>query len=477
VLSILLTAVEVAIVVVALFVVPRGRTPATAIAWLLLIVVLPLVGIVLFAILGSNHLPPSRRRKEQAAVAVIRTSARRLGSDRLPLGAPDWASHVVTLAHTLGAMPMLGGNRIQVTTELGASFDAMIAEIDQAHRTVNVQFYILVCDERTEPVFAALERAIQRGVAVRVLLDGWASYWISGARRTRRRLHDMGSSWSYMLPLRPLWGELQRPDLRNHRKIVTVDGQVAFTGSLNLISDDYNRPRARRAGMAWVDVLVRVEGASALELESVFATDWYLETGQQLPRPQSVDIPVHGGTYLQVVPSGPGYALESNLKVFLSLLHHARERVTIVSPYFVPNEAMLYALSNAVNRGVDVELFVSEKGDHLLVAHAQASYYEQLLVMGVRIQLYRQPHLLHTKFVIVDGAVVAVGSSNMDMRSFSLNMEVTLLGVGDELIETMTAVADSYRRSSRPLDLEEWRRRPLLLRGFDNLLRLTSALQ
>jgi cardiolipin synthase len=473
-----LPVLEAIIIVVALFVVPRRRSPSAAIAWLLLIVVLPFVGIILFLLLGSHHLPASRRRKEDAVAPVIRAAAQELGESALPGGdSPSWVTEVVSLAHRLGGMPMLSGNSVRLSSRIEDSLESLISDIDRAREVVNVQFYILVCDARTEPVFAALERATARGVRVHVLMDGWASRWIRGGRRTRRRLRKLGAEWSYMLPLRPLWGEFQRPDLRNHRKIVTIDANVAYTGSMNLIDDSYNRSSTRRSGMRWVDLLLRVEGPAARELAAVFSTDWYLETGQALERPTPVSEVPRGSALCQVVPSGPGYASESNLKVFLSLLHHARRHVVIVSPYFVPNEAMLYALSNAVARKVRIELYVSEQGDHLSVQHAQASYYEQLLAMGVELYLFRRPGLLHAKFVSVDDRLVALGSSNMDMRSFQLNMEVTVLGAGPELVGLVGSVAADYRSRSRRLFPAEWARRPLLVRGLDNLMRLTSALQ
>ena len=149
----------------------------------------------------------------------------------------------------------------------------------------------------------------------------------------------------------------------------------------------------------------------------------------------------------------------------------------IVSPYFVPDEALLAAVTSAVDRGVQVELFVSEQGDQAMVYHAQRSYYEALLRAGIRIWMYPKPYILHTKSLTIDDQVAVIGSSNMDMRSFGLNMEVSMLVRGEEFVDEMRVVEDEYRSLSRELTLDEWTQQPLRSTVLDNLARLTSALQ
>jgi cardiolipin synthase A/B len=177
------------------------------------------------------------------------------------------------------------------------------------------------------------------------------------------------------------------------------------------------------------------------------------------------------------VPSGPGFEGENNLRLFLALLYNAREQVIITSPYFVPDESMLTAITTATQRGVRVELFVSEVGDQALVYHAQRSYYEPLLKAGVRIWMYRKPYILHAKHFTIDDDVAVIGSSNMDMRSFMLNMEISLMVRGRSFVRDMRAVEQGYRENSRELTAEEWEKRNLLETTVDNLARLTSALQ
>jgi cardiolipin synthase len=179
----------------------------------------------------------------------------------------------------------------------------------------------------------------------------------------------------------------------------------------------------------------------------------------------------------QVIPSGPGFSTENNLRAFTTLIYSAQRRVSLTSPYFVPDESLLYAVTTAAQRGVAVELFVSEEGDQFMVYHAQCSYYRTLLEAGVRIYLYPAPYVLHAKHFTIDDEVAVLGSSNMDMRSFALNYEVSLMLLGADIVARMRKVEDGYRAKSRELTLEEWGRRPAGARYVDNVMRLTAALQ
>jgi cardiolipin synthase len=287
-----------------------------------------------------------------------------------------------------------------------------------------------------------------------------------------------------MMPIDPLHGRMRRPDLRNHRKILVVDGRVAFAGSQNLIEATYDKPKNREAGRAWVDLAVRLEGPAVTALDAVFRTDWYSETDEVVEISGDTLSPVLDGTgssvdgvVCQVVPSGPGFPMENNLRLFTTLLYSAQQRISLTSPYFVPDESLLYAVTTAAQRGVSVELFVSAVGDQFMVYHAQRSYYEALLEAGVRIFRYPAPYVLHSKHFTIDDDVAVVGSSNMDMRSFALNYEVSLMVLGPEVVKRMRAVEDAYRAVSSELTHEEWSGRTRGARYVDNVMRLTAALQ
>jgi cardiolipin synthase len=292
----------------------------------------------------------------------------------------------------------------------------------------------------------------------------------------------MGAQWQLMLPIQPFKGRYQRPDLRNHRKLLVVDGEIGFMGSQNVIDPSYDKASNRKRGLRWKELVLRLDGPIVAGLNAIFITDWYVETDELLAREaQPVEPtfsrPPREQIDCQLVPSGPGFAGENNLRLFLALLYYAQERIIITSPYFVPDESILYAIMTAIERGVKVELFVSEVADQWLVYHAQRSYYEQLLRAGVTIWMYRAPTILHAKHFTIDDEVAVVGSSNMDIRSFQLNSEISLMVRGHQFVAQLRELEDGYRANSRQLTLEEWLQQPLKSTIADNLARLTSALQ
>jgi len=471
--------IDIIIRVIAVIVVPRNRRPTAGMAWLLAIFFIPILGILLFLLIGNPKLPTRRQEKQAEVDEYIRESTH--GIERVSDSStwPAWFDGIVALNRNLGAIPLIGSNGASLIGDYQGSLDAMTEAIRRAERYVHAEFYIFAYDRTTASLFDALGEAVARGVEVRVLLDHIASVRVKGYRRTLKRLNAMGVRWQLMLPVQPLKGRYQRPDLRNHRKILVVDGKVGFTGSQNIIDRSYNKPGNIRRGLKWKELVARVEGPVVSGLEAIFATDWYLETGDA-PTREIVPLGQPGEAQdldCQVVPSGPGYTNENNLKLFLALMYAAQKRIILTSPYFVPDEAMLRAISGATQRGVHVELFVSEMGDQALVYHAQRSYYEALLRAGVRIWLYQAPYILHSKHFTIDDDVAVIGSSNMDIRSFELNMEVSLLVRGASFVHEMRAVEDGYRRDSRELTLDEWMKQPLWSTVLDNLARLTSALQ
>ncbi|WP_210413914.1 cardiolipin synthase [Protaetiibacter larvae] len=472
-----LLVIDLAVRITALIVVPRNRRPQTAMAWLLAIFFIPYLGVLLFLVFGSARLPRGRRRKQRQVNEYILETTEGIELVQKDPSWPSWLEPLVELNRTLGAMPLVGGNSARMWADNQQAFDAMVEEIRKAKRIVHVEFYILSLDETTKPFFDALGEARARGVKVRVLLDHLGNFQYPGYRRTRRRLTELGVEWHLMLPFLPFHGRIQRPDLRNHRKLLVVDGEVAFTGSINVIETPYQRKKNRRRGLHWKDYWVRFEGPVVAGIDAIFVTDWYSETDELLMR-EAAPIRVGDGHLdCQVVPSGPGFSVENNLRLFNSLVYNAQRRIVLVSPYFVPDDSMLYAVTTAAQSGLHVELFVSEIGDQFMVYHAQRSYYEALLKAGVKIYLYPAPTILHAKHMTFDDEVAIIGSSNMDMRSFTLDLEISVMIHGEPFLSELRQVEDDYRAVSRELTLDEWQRRPRWIRIVDNLMRLTAGLQ
>ncbi|TDN91174.1 cardiolipin synthase [Microbacterium sp. BK668] len=470
--------VNLVIIIAALLILPKRRKPTAAMAWLLAIFLLPYLGILLFLLIGSIKLPKSRVDEQARIDAQIRERVALAKLDPPHDGEPRWFQRVLQQAETLTGIPALHGNAMTLNGDYNGSILQMAAEVDRAKRYVHVEFFIIGLDDTTRPFFAALENAVKRGVKVRVLADYIATRKVGTSKEVIAFLDRIGAEWAWMLPVQPFKGKYQRPDLRNHRKIVVVDGTVAYTGSQNMIDRSYDSPKNIKRGLQWQELVTRVEGPAASALNVVFLSDWAIETGEALTDEHvAVDsMPAKGDLLCQVVPSGPTYSTENNLRLFLSLIYGATEKVILTSPYFVPDEAMVYAITSACERGVEVQLFVSEIGDQWLVWHAQRSYYEVLLQAGVRIFLYPAPYILHSKHFSIDDDIAVIGSSNMDIRSFSLNAEVSVLVRGASFVAGMREVEEGYRRAGRELTLDEWRREPRSATFSDGVARLTSAL-
>ncbi|GAA1497130.1 cardiolipin synthase [Paeniglutamicibacter kerguelensis] len=477
---------EIVIRITMIGIVPGNRRPTTAMAWLLAIFFLPVVGLLLYLLFANIKLSRRRTLRQKRVNDSILETTQHMAADQAVPDAPDWVLSAVALNKALGALPLQKGNAVEFITGYAESFVQMRHEIDRAQRYIHVQFYIMGDDETyVGPILEALERAVDRGVKVRVLFDHLGTIRVKGYLALTRRMTDAGIHWRRMLPLAPFQRQWRRPDLRNHRKIVVVDGHVAFTGSQNLIEPGYKRASSRKSGRAWVELMAKVRGPLVTSLDVVFATDWSQEqeSDEDLMRDLADvetiirETPDAGEAIGQLVPSGPGFETENNLRLFNTLIYSATERLSITSPYFVPDDSLLYAITTAAQRGVAVELFVCEKGDQFLVHRAQQSYYEVLLKAGVRIYRYRAPDVLHSKCFTVDDEVAVFGSSNMDIRSFSLNLEITLMLLGPDMVAELMRVQDSYRAESVELTLGEWKSRKPLSRWIDNVARLSATLQ
>ncbi|NJK31985.1 MAG: hypothetical protein HC927_05940 [Deltaproteobacteria bacterium] len=331
-------------------------------------------------------------------------------------------------------------------------------------------------DEIGGPVIDALIHAHQRGVHVRVLIDHLGNIQFNKA--VFARLRNAGVAVNEMLPVRIFDNEWSRLDLRNHRKIVIVDGTIGFTGSQNLIARDYHKPTNIKHGLYYDELVVRFTGPIVLQLHAVFAADWYSETGDLLVRTSYPELAIEwrstGTVLAQALPSGPGVETENNWLLFNALFHQAQERIVIATPYFVPDETLRTAIVTAARRGVAVTLIVSGIADQFLVSRVQRSNYEELLAAGVKIMLYDPPVLLHSKHMSIDDDICVVGSSNMDIRSFQLNLEVSMVIYDRTTVAALHAIEQHYLARSRELTAEEWAQRSFGEKLVQNTTRLMS---
>lgn len=475
--------VEYTIKIAAIGIVPEGRKPGSSNAWLLLILFLPVVGFPLYLILGSSYINRRRHRIQQEAQVMIEDVQRDVPDVPAGTAFSDEVDGMIHLNRRLTGYPALHGHVKALWSDYEKTMLRMAEVIDTAEEYVSVEVYIQAWDDTSATFYDALERAVARGVKVRLMFDHIGSWKYPRRYAFRKHLDEIGVEWKMMMPLLPWRGRFRRPDLRNHRKVVIVDGRVGFMGSYNLIDRSYLMRNHRKAGRQWIDVMVELTGPIVTSLETMFAVDWYTESGEalQLEPPRDDDPSLADVNVVQLVPSGPGYTAEPNLKLFNSMMYHARQRLVICSPYFVPDESLLSAVQTACHRGVQVDLLVGERADQFMVHHAQSAYYQQLLEAGVRIWQFPEPYILHTKFAIADpgedSCIAVIGSSNMDMRSFQLNYENTLMVVDGSLLKDIDDLAANYLRVCKELTLAEWNKRPWTRRYIDNVMKLSSALQ
>ena len=268
---------------------------------------------------------------------------------------------------------------------------------------------------------------------------------------------------------------LQPVNLRNHRKIVVVDGEIAYTGGFN-VGDEYRGGVMPGIG-GWRDVHLRIEGPAAAELQRVFFQDWAFATGEPIdpttyfPR----EFAARGDATVAVVPSGPDTRTEAIHRLFFGAIVGAEREVHVTTPYFVPTESLMVAMELAAMRGVDVKLMLPGRSNHRVTFHAGRSFYDQLLEAGVELREY-QPGIVHAKTLVVDGRVALVGSANMDLRSFRLNFEVHTLVHDQTTATALRASFDEYLSASRRVALEPWRQRSWHLRVKEGAARLVSPL-
>ena len=467
--SFLYLASEWVIRLVMLLYVPQRRSAAASRTWLLFIFLLPWPGITLYALVGRIRLPDQRRKLQAQASLQIEKAQAQIG-ERITLE-PDLPAALQVVpqqARKLGSFEAFAGNALKFLRDYEGSIDQLIQDIDGAKKHVHLLTYIYRDDQTGQRVAEALKRAAQRGIECRLLLDA------VGSRRALERLgpelRAAGIEVRSMLPVGLFRRNGARFDLRNHRKVVVIDGAIGYIGSQNIADPVFvkNFPNE--------ELVARIAGPIVSQLQAVFLADHYLETEKVLDRAQLFpDLKPTGDSIAQLVPSGPGYGQENGRDLIISMLYQARRRVVIVTPYFVPDEPFLQAMRAAALRAnVRVHLIVSKHANQLITQLAQRSYYDDLLKAGIEIHLYH-PHFLHAKLLTIDDDIALVGSTNMDIRSFALNAEINLLIYDQKVVQCLKTIQENYFANSELLTTDIWRKRSVLAKIAQNTARLMDS--
>ncbi|MDM8518806.1 cardiolipin synthase [Anaerolineales bacterium HSG6] len=453
-----------------LVIVPRRQQPSVATAWLLLVLFFPWLGGLLYFMVGENRLPHRRLKKHARILKGLETVNEglkyrgQIHPDVAPAMEP-----VIKLAEKLGQFSIVGHNGVDVISGYENIIDRIIEDIDTAEEFVHLEFYIYANDEQGKRLSEALARATERGAKCRVLVDAVGVRSFLGS--LWGWMEERGIEIHEMLPASPFRMHVQRVDLRNHRKIVVIDGQIAYTGSQNIINSDYGY---NVAGLVYEELMVRLTGPVVHQLQAVFASDWYFETDELLGAKYFPESTKTGTIPAQTLPSGPTYDMENFQRLVINMLYAAKERVVITTPYFLPDQQFMHAVETARLRGVEIEVIVSQR-DQLLVGLGQSAFYQDMLDAGVKIHKYMVA-LLHAKHMTIDDQIALIGSSNIDVRSMALNFEVNVLFYGPKVVEMLQVEHKRYIENSELITLEEWNNRPFVERVIQDFAKLFSPL-
>jgi cardiolipin synthase len=431
----------------------RHRDPSSRLAWVVVIAVFPLVGIVAYLLLGETSIGRRRALALRKALAQLP----RQGAFALPPSLPGAADAdsgpprsrlperyqpLFALGSLRNGMAAVGGNQGRLMADSNTTIEAMVADIDAATDHVHLLFYIWLNDGNGLKIAAALMRAARRGVSCRAMADGLGSRAMIASKHWSA-LRESGVLVATALPVgNPLVRAWRgRIDLRNHRKIVVIDQRITYCGSQNCADPEF---RVKPRFAPWVDVMIRFDGPIAWQNLRLFASDWMAQVDEDLGvLLRQPCVAANGLVTAQVIGSGPSAGYSAIAELFATLFFAARRELFITTPYYVPDESMQAALCASARRGVAVTIIFPERNDSWIVGAASRSYYADLLAAGVRIFEYRGG-LLHSKTVTLDDEIALIGSANMDRRSFDLNFENNILFHDPALTAELRARQQDY---------------------------------
>jgi cardiolipin synthase len=465
-------------VLIGLRVIMQRRPTGETLAWIMVVFSVPFLGTLLYLMLGELRL--GRRRAGRYSeltkplMSWLHDIRQRSLVDWNALEA-DYKPIAEMCERTIG-VPALAGNRIDLVDDWQHFFKRLLADIEAATSTIHIEFYIWSDGGEADRVADALIHAQRRGVTCRVLVDALGSHRFLRGKMCRR-MREGGVQIVAALPGGLFRLPFVRFDLRLHRKIVTIDGCIGFTGSINLVDPQFFK---KNLGVGeWVDAMVRVEGPAVEAMQIIFLADWYVESHTELDRLlESADAkpqPARGDVETQVMPSGPDLPANAIEQVLLTAIYSAREELLITTPYFVPSEPLMLALVAAARRGVKVVLIIPRHVDSKLVRYASSAFKGELLEAGVRIAQF-DAGLLHTKSVTVDRTHSLFGSVNLDPRSFRLNFEILLAMYDSKFTAQLADLQQKYIDQSELMDLETYRARPLFHQVLESFARLLGPL-
>jgi cardiolipin synthase len=421
----------------------QRRSATATLAWLLVFMFLPIVGLVLYRLLGPLRLQ-RKQLKRRVGRRVVEDSLgamemiRAHGHDHVQLAQVPISMH---------EPPPLHADALELYVDGASTYAAICKAIEAATHHVHLEYYIFEPDRIGTRVRDLLVEKARAGVAVRLLVDGSGSSHLG--KRFLRPLRDAGGEVAVFNPIQLRWIRTRRVDFRCHRKIVVCDSLVGFTGGMNVADTQ----TAEMSELYWRDTHLRVEGAAVLSLQRLFIEDWFFATEALPPNPGDLfrlrdEI---GTRVVQIIGSGPDHDQQPIHGTYFTAITRAASRVWLTTPYFVPDDAIVAALCTAAQRGVDVRLLVPSRGDSRLIDLAARSYMPELVAAGVMVYEYL-PRFIHAKTIVIDEDLAIVGSANLDNRSFKLDFELTALIYDRDMTDQLARAFETDLRDSRSID-------------------------
>ena len=453
----------------ATWVILQKKEPAATLAWVFSLVFLPYLGFFIFYLFGPRRVRRNISRRQRSYEAIRKAFAP--DAAQLKADSPHELSVELTkLIQTATGIPLSSCSSIRLLVNGSPKYDAVIKDINAAKLHVHMEYYIYAGDRTGTLIRDALIAALERGVKVRLLMDGAGSFHTG--RDFLKPLEEAGAELSVFHPvlrgvphLRPLL------NYRSHRKIAVIDGRIGFTGGINVTDDENDRLNPDKY---FRDLHTRVEGEVVNWMQRIFLEDWNYASDKTPDEDGLFPKSEPGRHAVQLIPSGPDNSAEPFHRACLEAIHAANKRVWLTTPYFVPTTPALYALSSAAMRGLDVRIMIPQRSDSRLVDLAARSYFDSLLKAGARLFEYR-PRMLHSKALVIDDAFALVGSSNFDTRSLQTNFEMSMAVHGPEIVQSLERVWNT----DQPECIEASRNRPrppFLRRLGEAVARLASPL-
>lgn len=457
-------------------VVLKRRAVSVSLAWLMVIYILPIVGVACYFLFGELNLGRTRAERAKEMLAPFAEWFSNL-NDCNAHSPESFGRHIYRideLCNNRLGLPALSGNSLSLQSSPEQILHSIIEDIENAQSSIRMVFYIWHPGGLADSVASALIRAAKRGVSVKLLLDSagsprfFSSEWY-------KMMRNAGIDVIQALEVSPWRIFLRRLDLRQHRKIIVIDEQIAYTGSMNLVDPAYFK---QDSGVGqWIDIMVRITGPTVNVLSAIHCWDWEVETGSRtFPKlPECRIDPNQPQHPVQVVPSGPGMPEHLISQVLNLAINQSNHSVRITTPYFVPSADLLETLKMTAQRGIEVELIIPHKNDSMMVQWASRAFYSELLTAGVKIYEF-YGGLLHTKSVVIDKEFCLVGTVNMDMRSLWLNFELTLAIDDQAFTKEMYWLQQSYIDQAHPVKLDVWKQRSIYSRFLERVFYLFNPL-